>query len=156
MTEKLKPHGFAPVRVEAKAGEYAGQEVIFGTDKFRFLSGKLCDKEVSICLSAPDGVSVESISLERKYNNNQDLEDYTLSLMEKITDTYGSPSFCVIKKLLPIDELLKLREEHGNNIPDILASWEQANGSILVQMGYSDKSLFCNFSNSSKEDSNHL
>lgn len=151
MTEKLKPLGFIPATAIAKEGDHAGEEVIFGTDKFRFLKGRMCDLEVSICLSAPLGSSVESIVFERKFGTKEALEKFSLSLLEKITDVYGSPSFCIVKKLLPIDELLKLREKYGNSIPDIVAEWKQTDGVILMQADYSDKSLLCNFDNPTED-----
>lgn len=147
MTEKLKPLGFIPATVIAKDGDHAGEEVIFGTDKFRFFKGRMCNLEVSIYLSAPLGSSVESIVFERKFGTKEALEKFSLSLLEKITDVYGSPSFCMVKKLLPIDELLKIREEYGNSIPDMVAEWEQKDGVILMQAEFTNNSLLCNFDN---------
>lgn len=148
MTEKLKPLGFAPVKVVAKKGEFAGKEVIFGNDKIRYLKGKLGDRTIPIYLNAPQAVSVESIVYEGEFDTKRELDDFTVFLMDKISNVYGSPSDCVAKQLLTYEDTLKLKKKFGSDrIPDFIAQWKQRDGNILLYTYYSDKSIICSFKN---------
>lgn len=145
VTEKLKPIGFSPVVVTPKIGEYAGQEVIFGNDSIRMLSGNLLGHNVILHISTDDKGLVNIATIEYHKEDKSSKNIFAADLFKSLCDKYSDPEPLIIKAALSENDLLEFKNSYNGNEPDVVGIWEFKDLIIIYDNYFSTGIVECSF-----------